>query len=144
MAACRALRELGTAATAAFDRDALLRLSNISAEKVARYAVLTISPDGFLERIEEKPDPAIFASLPPPVYVSMNCWVFSPTIFQACRRIVPSLRGELEMASAVNYAIRELGARFRALPFEESVLDLSSREDVPKVARYLTDAKVQL
>jgi dTDP-glucose pyrophosphorylase len=143
-AACRALKELGTAATAAFDRDALIRLGNISADKVARYAVLTVAPDGTLQCIEEKPDPALFATLKPPIYVSMNCWLFPPAIFEACRKISPSSRGELEMASAVNFAIRELDVRFRAQPFEAGVLDLSSREDIPKVAEYIAQTEVQL
>ena len=45
--------------------------------------------------------------------VSMNCWLMPPGIFEACRSISPSARGELEIADAVTW----LDARAaRALP----------------------------
>jgi len=74
-----------------------------------------------------------------PVYVSMNCWVFSPIIFRACQAIQPSARGELELTDAVQCAIDSLGERFKALTFQCAVLDMSSRSDIAVVARKLRD-----
>ena len=72
-----------------------------------------------------------------PMYVSMNCWIFSPIIFRACQAIQPSKRGELELTDAVQCAIDELGECFRALTFRGGVLDMSSRSDIAAVAARL-------
>ena len=55
---------------------------------------------------------ATLARLPRPLGVSMNCWRFGPAIFEACRSIRPSPRGELEITDAVQYATDRLGERF--------------------------------
>ncbi len=78
------------------------------------------------------------------IYVSMNCWSFGPAIFGACAAIGPSPRGELELTDAVQYAIDELGVRFRVLPFHEGVLDLSSRSDIRGVVAGLRGIEVRL
>ena len=137
----RALRELGTAGVAAFERDALVRLGNVSAGRVASYSVLDIADDGTLGRIVEKPDAATIAALGDEVYVGMNSWSLPPEIFEACRAIERSPRGELELPSAVQYAIDELGVRFRAPRFRDGVLDLSSRADIASVAERLRDVE---
>jgi glucose-1-phosphate thymidylyltransferase len=136
----RALRDLGTAGVAAFERDALVRLGNVSAGRVASYSVLDID-DGMLRRIVEKPDAATLAAMEPDVYVGMNSWSLPPEIYDACRAIGPSPRGELELPSAVQYAIDELGVPFRAPRFHDGVLDLSSRADIAVVAERLRDVE---
>jgi len=70
--------------------------------------------------------------------VSMNCWRFAPAIFDACRRITPSARGELELPNAVRYAVRVMKERIRAIPIEAGVLDLSRREDIAAVEQRLS------
>jgi glucose-1-phosphate thymidylyltransferase len=137
----RALRELGTAGVAAFERDSLIRLGNVSAGRVASFSVLDIDDDGTLRRIVEKPDAPTIAAMEPEVYVGMNSWSLPPEIYEACRRIAPSARGELELPSAVQYAIDRLGVRFRALRFHDGVLDLSSRGDIAAVAERLRDVE---
>ncbi len=69
----------------------------------------------------------------------MNCWRFAPSIFDACRRIEPSPRGELELPAAVRYAVRVLHERFRVIAVDTGVLDLSRREDIAEVERRLAD-----
>ncbi len=97
--------------------------------------------------ILEKPDAATFArhfgddastEAWDDVRVSMNCWRFGPSIFTACRSIELSPRGELELPNAVRYAVRILGERFRAIPVDAGVLDLSRREDIAEVERRLS------
>jgi dTDP-glucose pyrophosphorylase len=142
--ACRDLRLFGAPALAAFERESLIREGNISADRIRQFAVVTATPDGFLEHIVEKPDATALRALGPEVYVSMNCWVFGPAIFRACAAIEPSPRGELELTDAVQYAITRLGARFRVLNFRAGVLDLSSRSDIAAVTERLKGVEVNL
>ena len=79
-----------------------------------------------------------------PVYVSMNSWSLPPEIYEACRRITPSPRGELELQDAVRYARDRMGVRFRALVEHDGVLDLSTRGDVATVAERLRGVEVRL
>ena len=139
-----ALAELGTAGVAAFERDALVRLGNIDADRVAKFSVVRINAAGQLIEIIEKPEPDVIASLGDQVYVGMNSWSLPPEIYAACRAISPSSRGELELQDAVMFAIRELQVAFRVLPFHDGVLDLSSRGDIASVAERLSAVAVAL
>ena len=135
----RALRELGTAGVAVFERDALLRLGNIHAERIGKFSVVRVDERGMLEQIIEKPDAAQIASLGTEVYVGMNSWSLPPEIYSACRSIRPSVRGELELQDAVQFARGMLGVEFTVLRFHDGVLDLSSREDIASVGECLRD-----
>ena len=135
--ACRALRTLGSAGLAAFAREDLVRDGNIDADRVRRFAVVQIGPGGDLEDIIEKPGEAAMAALGSDVWVSMNCWTFTESIFRACAGVRPSPRGELELTDAVRVAITSLGERFRVLTFRLPVLDVSSRADIASVAHRL-------
>ena len=64
----------------------------------------------------------------------MNCWRFGPRIFEACRNIEPSQRGELELPDAVQYAIDKLGEAFEVVRVRAPVLDMTSRKDVALIA----------
>jgi len=137
VSAIRALAELGEPGLPVFEREALLARSNFPAERVARYAVLVVGPDGYLRRIVEKPDADLLSGAGGRALLSMNLWRFSPAIFAACRAVPVSARGERELPQAVDYGIRESGLRFRAVPCGEGVLDLSTRGDVAAVAERL-------
>jgi glucose-1-phosphate thymidylyltransferase len=135
-----ALKDMGAldmAGIALFDRDRLVAESNIPEERVLKFAVAQIDKEGFLRHIYEKPSEDVVRSLGSRVYVSMNCWVFSPSIFEACLRIKPSSRGELELTDAVQYVIDTLHEQFKALVFRSPVLDLSSRSDIAAVTEKL-------
>ncbi len=137
------LRQLTGAGTALFSRQSMFEGSNIPAERLAAFAVVK-SQDGLLQEIIEKPDPQTLASLPEPLYFSMNCWRFTSTIFKACRQISPSVRGELEIPDAVQYAIDKLSEPFVVVPVRGAVLDLSYRSDVGPVAKKLAGIQVEL
>ena len=124
---------------ALFDRDRLVAESNIPEDRVLKFAIAKIDEDGYLDCIFEKPQEDTMRGLGFPLYVSMNCWIFSPSIFEACRRIQPSARGELELTDAVQYTIDVLKERLKALIFRTPVLDMSSRSDVAAVAERLRD-----
>ena len=135
----RALRELGAAGVAAFERDALVRLGNMPAERVAAFSIVELDASGMLVRITEKPGPSALAGTDSEIFVGMNSWSLPPEIYGACRAIAPSARGELELPDAVQYARDVLGVSFRVLCFRDGVLDLSSRGDIAAVAARLRD-----
>jgi len=143
-AAYGALRDLGEPGLVAFGRDALLADGQIPPERILKFALLDIDADGYLRRIVEKPDEATARAMSGVPFVSMNLWCFDERIFEPCRTVGPSSRGELELPVAVQHAIDDYGQRFRAVPMHASVLDLSSRADIAGVAEQLAGAHVRL
>jgi glucose-1-phosphate thymidylyltransferase len=133
----RSLAALDGHGLPAFRRSTLIAESNIDPDRVRTYAMLTIDGNGDLVDIVEKPDREAFARYGAEVRVSMNCWRFESAIFTACAAIGPSARGEMELPSAVRHAIHVMGERFRAMPVDAGVLDLSRREDIAEVERRL-------
>jgi dTDP-glucose pyrophosphorylase len=132
-----AVRELVAAcgaATIAFDRDALVRDGNISAERVRSFAILDVAPDGTLSRIIEKP--GAYLDLGDMRWVGMNCWNASPALVDACSRVPLSSRGEFELPEAVALALRE-GMTVRVTTVSAGVLDLSQRSDIASVMQRL-------
>ena len=142
--AMEGLRELDGVGTALFDRESMFAGSNIPHERLRSFAVVKVSKDGYLQKIIEKPDEQTLNSLGDPLYLSMNCWRFGPKIFEACRAVIPSPRGELELPDAVQYAMDKLGERFEAVCVKGAVLDLSYRSDVVPVAEKLSGVEVRL
>jgi dTDP-glucose pyrophosphorylase len=138
------LAGLGRPGLVGFEQDALVRDGNIDADRVRKYAVLSLDEDGCLGAILEKPDEETWARMGPHALISMNCWSFGPAIFEAARRIDRSPRGEFELTDAVRFAMTELGERFMVIPVAAPVLDLSVRTDIPSVARRLQGTDVRL
>lgn len=127
----------------AFDRDALVRDGHIEPSRAMRYAMVQANAAGYLEAIVEKPSPAEAARFGSRPLVSMTLWAFDARIFEACRRVAPSVRGELELPDAVVLAMREAGIGFRVARCARPVLDLSSRVDIAPVAERLRDLEVR-
>jgi dTDP-glucose pyrophosphorylase len=125
-----------------FDRHELVRSSGIPAARIQSFALLEIDDDGYLTRIEEKPPPELVRQAGPHASVSMNCWRLDDRIFDACRDVPRSLRGEFELPVAVGLAI-ERGMRFKAIPARGPVLDLSARLDVTEISRRLAHVTPQ-
>lgn len=143
LAALRRLRGPGLLAHA---WDSLIRLGNIPAERVRRFGLVRIGPGAMLAGFVEKPTESELAALEAAgeLYASMAIWRFTPRIFEACRRIPLSPRGELELPTAVMYAIEVLGEHFHVIRRHEGVLDLSSRGDVGSAAAHLAGLRVRL
>jgi glucose-1-phosphate thymidylyltransferase len=137
------LRRQPAPALPAFSRDGLIRDGQIAAERILKYALLDIDADRSLRRIVEKPSDAEAASLED-APVSMNCWHFDARIFEACRGVPVSKRGEYELPLAVQFAIDHLGMRFRAFHVDAPVLDLSQRSDIASVAARLRGTRIYL
>lgn len=142
--AYRSLAALGGAGLPVFRRATLVARGNIPEERIRDYAVAQVDGNMFLRRILEKPGAQALAGSGEDPWISMNLWRFSPAIFQACREVGPSPRGELELPRAVDHAVVALGQRFRAVPCEDGVLDLSTRTDVAPVAQRLAGIQVRL
>jgi len=142
--ALQALRGLSGPGLVGFERSALVAQSNIPAERIERFAVIEVDADSSLRRVVEKPSPEQIARLGERVGVSMNCWRLDERIFTACAAIEPSARGELEITSAVQYAIDHLDTHFEVIPIRGPVLDLTSRDDIASVAERLRGQAVHL
>ena len=131
------LAALGASGLVAFEADTLVREGGLEPERVLRYALIDADDDGTLRAVREKPAADDPLARRAERWVSMNLWSFTPVIFEACARVRPSARGELEIQDAVTIAIHELGERFQVLRMRAGVLDLSSRADVGFVAARL-------
>ena len=142
--AYRALAGLDASGLIGFDRETLIRESNIEPDRIARYALLDVGADSTLRRIVEKPDEATYRAMAGVTMVSMNVWVFTPEIFGACRTVEQSARGEYELPHAVQHGIDTLGMRVQVVPMAGGVLDMSSRADVATVAARLSGVSVRL
>jgi len=139
-AALAAIGDLNGRGLVGFEPAALVALSNIPPDRIRAFGLVR-QRDGWLESITEKPDPD--AGWGPEAAVSMTCWRFEPSIFDMCRAVEPSARGELELPAAVALAIAH-GERFRVLPMAAPVLDLSVRDDVPGLERRLAGREPSL
>jgi glucose-1-phosphate thymidylyltransferase len=141
-----ALRTLGESGLIAFDRDALVADGHVPPDRILNFALLDIDAHGYLRRIVEKPDDATARAMTVAgrARVSMNIWCFDSGIFDPCRTVAPSTRGELELPVAVQHAIDAYGRRFRAVPMSAPVLDLSSRADIAGVTERLRGVDVRL
>ena len=139
----RTMRETGGACVGLFDSEAMVSESNIPAERLAAFAVAELE-DGNLVRIIEKPSQEALDSLPRPLWISMNCWQLPGSIFDACRAIEPSPRGEYELPDAVNYSMKEFGEVYKAAAVAAGVLDMSCRDDIAGVKEKLEGVEVQL
>lgn len=137
LTALRGLIDLGRPGLPVFSGRTLLAHGNFPPERLARFATLEIGADGDLRRIVEKPGGAAAGAAPGNSWYSMNLWRFSPAIFEACRRVPLSARGEMELPQAVGFGIAALGLSFRTFRCAEGVIDLSTRDDVEGVAARL-------
>jgi glucose-1-phosphate thymidylyltransferase len=90
-----------------------------------------VDADGYLTGIVEKPSVERDHGL-----ISMNCWRFDSQIFQICRDVPRSARGEFELPEAVGLAVRR-GMKLRALAARGPVLDLSRRADAATLSTHL-------
>lgn len=126
----------------AYDYASLIAESGFPAARVAAFAALEVDRDGYLSRILEKPGQAYFDTAGPGALISMNVWRFDSRIFEACRAVPRSSRGEYELPEAVSLALAR-GVRFKTFPASGPVLDLSRRSDVALVSGRLAHLQPQ-
>lgn len=139
----RALATLDEPGLPGFDPAELVESGNIPAERVDSFALVETDDRGYLTRIVEKPPAGTFGRAGARALVSMNCWRFDQRIFQACREVPRSPRGEFELPVAVGHAV-QAGAAFRVVPSRGPVLDLSYRTDAAALSTRLGQVSVRL
>lgn len=138
--ALRALHDLPGSGLVGFTRDGLLA-GNIDAARIASYAIIEADDDDVMTDIIEKPDAGRLRKVADP-RISMTCWRFEPGIFDAIRATPLSARGEYEIPDAVR--ILMVQEPVRVVPMTAVVLDLSRREDIPRVESLLHGEQVRL
>ncbi|MBI4090265.1 MAG: NTP transferase domain-containing protein [Candidatus Kerfeldbacteria bacterium] len=91
--------------------------------------ILKLKPDGYLDRIVEKPETFIGD------LANASIYLFTPKIFTAIESISPSPRGEYEITDAIN----QVAARepVNVFELEDRWLDLTKPEDIEKIERAL-------
>lgn len=138
--ALRGLVSLGGPGLPVFDRDELIASSNIPAERIEAFAIVTLDEAGDLAAIVEKPSPEEVGHLPRPLLVSMNVWRFDGRLLKACGDAPVSPRGEREIPGAVALALSR-GVRVATIRARGPVLDLSRQVDVSEVSRRLAGVR---
>ena len=141
--AFKALNSGNSPALAAFDRTAMVEESNVAEERLQGYAIVETSGET-MKSILEKPSQDVIDSFGPHALLSMNCWRFTASIFDACKNIEPSPRGEYEITDAVNYDIQNIGQTYTVYPCVQPVLDLSCQNDIESVTQRLIDMEISL
>ncbi len=140
--ALSALRNAEAPAIAGFRRRSLIDDGNVAPDRIGRFGALDVDADGFLRRILVGKEAETTNS--GDALASMNCWLFDPSIFEACRLVPISIRNEYELPQAVQLGIDKLGMKVRVVPLDAGVLDLSSRGDIARVAERLRNVEVRL
>lgn len=134
-----ALRDAAGPAVPGFERDSL----GLPIDRVGAFAVIERDARGCLSRIDEKPGAAAVEAAGPRALISMNVWRADARLFDACRDVPESTRGEKELPQAVGLAASR-GVCFEVIPVRGEVPDLSRRSDVAGVAARLQGREVRL
>lgn len=114
------------------DADAVLLVEEVSREAARRLGVCVTDDAGRLERIVEKPDD------PPSRLVQTSFFAFSPRIFEACRAIEPSDRGEFELPAAITHLL-ETGGRVETVRLDGWRVNVNDPQDVHAAERRLSE-----
>lgn len=126
-------------AAAGFERDSL----GLPPDRLGAFALLEPDARGCLSRIVEKPGAAAVEAAGPDALISMNIWRFDARIFEACRDVPVSPRGEKELPEAVGLSASR-GVCFEIMRVRGSVIDVSRRSDVGPAGDRLRGVEVRL
>jgi dTDP-glucose pyrophosphorylase len=132
----RGLVDLDGPGLPAYERDSLVHESGFPPDRVTGFAAIEVDADGVLTGIVEKPGRDYYDAAGPRALISMNVWRFDARIFDACRDVPLSARGEYELPEAVGLAATR-GVTFKTFRAAGAVLDLSRRSDVALVSSRL-------
>jgi glucose-1-phosphate thymidylyltransferase len=139
-AVLRALIDLDGPGLPAYEIDSLVNDSGFPRERVVGFAAIEVDERGRLTRIVEKPGHEYYDAAGWKSLISMNVWRFDERIFDACRDVPLSARGEYELPEAVGLAVSR-GVVFQTFRAAGAVLDLSRRSDVALVNARLADVE---
>jgi dTDP-glucose pyrophosphorylase len=128
----RALIDLDGPGLPAYELESLVHESGFPRDRVMGFAAIETDDRGRLTRIVEKPGAGYYEANGSSALISMNVWRFDERIFDACRDVPLSARGEYELPEAVGLALSR-GEIFQTFRASGAVLDLSRRSDVALV-----------
>ena len=111
------------------EADAVLLVQQVSRARAQRGGVVEVD-DGEVIDLVEKPDD------PPTRLATTGCFAFSPLIFEACRAIEPSDRGEYELPVAVEWLLHA-GGTVEKVPLDGWRVNVNTPEDVRRAERRL-------
>ncbi|MBC9795047.1 sugar phosphate nucleotidyltransferase [Sinomicrobium weinanense] len=122
----------------AYDRDAL----DFPHERVSRFAVAHTNAENLLLGIVEKPaveDIPKYKDDNGKIRVSMNAFKFDGNTFYPYLKDCPihPERNEKELPTALLNMIRDFPASATGIPFSEHVPDLTAKDDIVEVKKYL-------
>lgn len=123
-----------------YERDAL----NYPAERISAFALIETDAQGYLTNIVEKPSAeqaAAILATQGRLGVSMNIFVFESERFLPYLAKTPfhPIRNEKELPTAVFMYGDGEGKGFYAIPLAENVPDLTSKEDILVMQKYLEE-----
>lgn len=109
--------------------DATLLVEDVSRKRAKRGGVVRIE-DGEVVGLVEKPDD------PPTTLATTGCFAFSPRIFEACRAIVPSERGEYELPDAIEW-LADHGGRVETVELDGWRVNVNTETDIERAEAHL-------
>jgi len=128
---------------AGFDKDAMIRESNIEEERINRFAVVEVDNEWNLVRIHEKPEEPDAYGVDGRVIVNMNLLRFTPDVFRACEKTKPDpIRGEYEITSTLQILVDEGRVPVKVVYVNEGVLDLTYRRDIVSLRKILSSRRL--
>jgi len=115
-----------------------------SEDKIARFAVMNYSTEGYLEAIIEKPTISsleAFRDASGGLRVSMNIFKFEGALFYSYLKNCPmnDLRCEKELPTALLNMISDYPNSTMVIPISEHVPDLTSKEDINVMKTYVKE-----
>lgn len=114
------------------DAAATLLVETVSREQAKTGGVVVLDEDGTVTGYVEKPDD------PPSTRVSAGVFAFDPVLFDACRVITPSERGEYELADAIDLLVYA-GQPVQHVPFSGVRVNVNSPGDLDIAADITRD-----
>jgi glucose-1-phosphate thymidylyltransferase len=104
------------------DADATLLVEAVTRERAKRGGVVRIENDEMVGLVEKPDDP-------PTTLATTGCFAFSPRIFDACRAIDPSERGEYELPDAIEWLL-ETGGRVETVELDGWRANVNTEADI--------------
>ncbi len=123
-----------------YDRDGLL----FSLERVSRFALIQFDSENFLKDIIEKPsleEANQYKDIKGKFRVSMNIFKFNGKMFFPFLASCPihKERNEKELPTALLNMCNEFPKAMKGIPFHEHVPDLTSKEDIEIMKKYIQE-----
>lgn len=109
---------------------ATLLVEQVPREHASETGVVVIDDAGRVQRVVEKPDD------PPTTLVSAGAFTFSPSIFEACKKVEPSARGEYELSDAITRIVED-GRQAETVRLRGDRVNVNTPADLQRAERLL-------